>query len=483
MEDNNNHHLKPHDVYLKLLPVFLVILISLLHQETIQSLFVRWIKWDESLSHGLIIIGLFLYFLFSIAPIRVQPQSKGLQIFFLATLGAFSIIWYLANLINLQIIEQLSLLFLIACTFVCVFGAQILRQEIILLLLPIYAIPIWDQLVNPLVNLSGFMVGKMVQQINIAAVIDNNSIFIPYGEIIIADGCSGLRYFTISLAIAYIISYLNGYSIKKTLVALCFAALIGLLSNWIRIFILVIVGYESQMQSSLMSDHEYFGWGLFALIVFPAIYFAPVIKRETPISTQGHIAPSVAAIAAPLLVLCIGPALSHFFHITPSESKIPDKIPHEYTPILTKKMPISIEAGTPAKIESALDGNQVFVQINHYQRKDSNEKLVPYIARLYDNTRWSIISEHSHETDAFSFKIQIFRNKHTGIIVAQTQWFDVAGMTTSNYSTAKLLQIPAIIGGHNNFSMYTLQSICASSDCKSETDNIVNLGKILTNSN
>lgn len=480
MEVNNNHHLKPQGLYLKLLPVFLVVLISLLHQETVQSLFIRWIKWDESLSHGLIIIGLFFYFLFSIAPIRVQKQPKGLQIFFLVALGTSSIIWYLANLINLQIIEQLSLLPLIICTFVCVFGTHILRQEIILLLLPIYAIPIWDQLVNPLVNISGFMVGKMVQQINIAAVIDNNSIFIPYGEIIIADGCSGLRYLTISLAIAYIISYLNGYSIKKTLIALGIATLIGLLSNWIRIFILVIVGYESQMQSSLMSDHEYFGWGLFALIVFPAIYFAPVVKPVTRISTQENNSPSIIV---PLLVLCVGPALAYFFHITPSASTIPDKIPHEYTPILAKKMPISVEAGTPTKIETAIDGNQVFVQINHYQRKDSDEKLVPYIARLYDNISWSIIEAHSNKADAPPLKIQIFRNKHNGIIIAQAQWFDVAGMTTSNYSVAKLLQIPAIIGGHNNFSMYTLQSICASPSCASEKDHIMNLGEILTNSN
>ncbi len=483
MEDYNNHQPKLHTIYLKLLPVFLVVLISLLHHETVQSLFVRWIKWDESLSHGLIIVGLFFFFLFSISPLIAQPKSKGLQIFFLGSLGASSIIWYLSNLINLQIIEQLSLLSLIVFTFVCVFGTHILRQQIVLLLLPIFAIPIWDQLVNPLVNLSGFMVGKMVQQINIAAVIDNNSIFIPYGEIIIADGCSGLRYLTISLAIAYIISYLNGYSVKKTLVALCIATIIGLLSNWIRIFILVIVGYESQMQSSLMSDHEYFGWGLFALIVFPAIYFAPVVKRAPPVSRQKHSAPSTQAAIAPLLVLCIGPALSHFLHIAPSPSTIPDKIPHEYAPILSKKMPISVEAGNPTKSENAIDGNRVFVQISHYQRKDSNAKLVPYIARLYDNISWSIINEQINKTDAFSFRIQIFRNKHNGIIVAQTQWFDVAGMTTNNYSIAKLLQIPAIIGGHNTFSMYTLQSICTSSSCALETDNIMNLGKILTNSN
>ena len=56
----------------------------------------------------------------------------------------------------------------------------------------------------------------MVRVIAIPAVIDGNSIFVPDGEIVIADGCSGLRYFTISLAIAYLISLSEWLFIKKS---------------------------------------------------------------------------------------------------------------------------------------------------------------------------------------------------------------------------------------------------------------------------
>ncbi len=462
--------------FLKLVPAALVILTALLYFETTKALYVRWIKWDESLSHGLIIIGLFFYFLFSSSPLEIRKDPLLLRCFSLLALGLSSAIWYLSNLINLYIIEQLSLLAIVICLLVAVFGIQVLQQHFKLLLLPIFAIPVWDQLTDPLVNLSGMIVGEMVRLIKLPAVIDSNSIFIPYGEIVIADGCSGLRYLTISLAIAYIISYLNGYSLKKLFVSLIIATLIGLAANWLRIFILVIVGYESEMQSSLMNDHEYFGWALFALILFPAIYFAPVVKR--PLKEKVNLQSKPVFLAA-LAILSFAPILNHLWSSAPVTSPMGNKIPHSYNPILGNRMPIKVKVLATDKTENAVTSHQVYVQINQFQRKTRDDKLVPYIPRLYDHVTWSRIKQLKIKDDE-NIDIQIFRNKHNGIIVAQAQWFDVAGMITSNYTTAKLLQIPAVISGKNNFAIVTLQSVCKTSDCLEETNHIQNVKKTLT---
>src|SRR5690606_34589281 len=156
---------------------------------------------------------------------------------------------------------------------------------------------------------------EMVRAIKMPAIIDGNSIYIPFGHILIADGCSGLRYFVIALAIGYIISYLNRYNEKRLLVVLAAAAAIGLLANWIRIFILILVGYQSEMQSSLMGDHEMFGWILFGLLCLPAIYFAPVVK-----STAEPIAVASSAKvkwAIPLVALALGPLSLSFTNPQP----------------------------------------------------------------------------------------------------------------------------------------------------------------------
>src|SRR5690606_3143231 len=195
-----------------------------------------------------------------------------------------SISWFLFHLIQIRILEQLVLLPILYFAIAFIFGVKKLWQLRFLLLMPLFVLPIWDYLNNGLVQLASSIVGQMVRAVRIPALIDGSSIFIPSGHIMIADGCSGLRYLIISLALGYTIRYLNGYKERDLLISLFIAALLGLAANWIRIFILILVGYHTEMESSLMEDHETFGWIVFALICFPAIYFAPVITVRSSIA-------------------------------------------------------------------------------------------------------------------------------------------------------------------------------------------------------
>ena len=52
----------------KVMPALIILSIAGLFFPTITGLYARWIKWDEGLAHGLIIIGIFLYFTFKSSP-------------------------------------------------------------------------------------------------------------------------------------------------------------------------------------------------------------------------------------------------------------------------------------------------------------------------------------------------------------------------------------------------------------------------------
>src|SRR5690606_381360 len=233
--------------------------------------------------------------------------------------------WFLSHTLNIYIIEQLVLLPLFALTLAAVYGLSNVITHRFLLALPIFAIPVWDQLNNSLVDLSSTVVGKLVRLVDMPAMIDGNSIFIPYGHILIADGCSGLRYFVIALAMGYIIAYLNHYGERRLAITLAIAALIGLVANWIRIFILILVGYQTQSPSGLMKDHEYFGWILFALLCIPAIYFAPVVHKQR----VQELRPEELAKPrwlSPLIALALGPLAALSLNFTPEASPWKDRL-------------------------------------------------------------------------------------------------------------------------------------------------------------
>lgn len=465
----------------KALPLGLVFFMALLYSSTLSELANRWVKWDESLSHGIAIIAFFLYSLFKSSPLSTTQDGLGAKLFALTGLVTVSIIWFTTKITNIYVLEQLSLLGILVFVFATSFGFQTTRQHIILLLLPVFAIPVWDQLNNTLVNWSAFVVGELVRLMAMPAVIDGNSIFIPDGEIVIADGCSGLRYFTISLAIAYLISYLNNYSVKKLALMLLVAAAIGLITNWLRIFLLVLIGYETKMQSSLMSDHEYFGWLLFAIIAFPAIYFAPVVKNTAPKKTTIQV--SLLWVTLAIVGLAVGPTLSLALNHEPKTSRIESQLQHNFRPTLESRMPLRIKIEGADKTENAVDDDQIYMQINHFQRKTASEKLVPYASRLFNHDTWSLQSEKQISIGQLNMKVQTFRNKHSGEYIAQGQWFKIAGVTTANYRIAKLLQIPAIIGDMNSFAIYTTQAVCTQATCSAEIERLLNRSKSIAQQN
>jgi exosortase len=463
MEVTPNPQLPKNSPFKTLIPLVLLTLFVVIFFPTFTGLYLRWVKWDEGLSHGLLVNAVFVYLLFKSLPWEPTTNKKSVAVLLYVSLALASLSWFIFRLANIYILEQLVILFLFAGLFACSYGLKTAFAHRILLLLPIFTIPVWEQLNDVLVNLSGFVVGKLVQMINMPAVIEGNSIFIPYGHIVIADGCSGLRYFEIALALAFIIGLLNNYTEKRLAPTLLIAAFLGLAANWIRIFILVIIGNETKMQSSLMSNHEYFGWAVFGLMCLPAIYFAPIVAAPPRLPMLNS--SSKPRVIIPLCLVALGPLLSLFFSATPTSSPLEKTLATEI--ISAIKMPVPIVTPENSLRESALfnaQNVQVLVQVNQYQRMLREDKLVPHIVRLFESETW-IPNTHKIKVNGHNAAVTRFKQKASELEVVQLQWFEVGQYKTDSIKIAKLLQIPALVRGQNIFKIVTLQSSCDNSSC------------------
>lgn len=466
MEVIDRIFMKKNKNLINFLPIALLAVFVALFYPTLEGLYVRWIKWDESLSHGLLINSVFVYLLYKSLPWQTNKNSTIASLLLLCTLALCSLAWFMVRAANIYVLEQLLLIILLCGLYANCYGLKTAFSYRLLLLLPIFTITVWDQLTTPLVNLSGFIVGKMVQLVALPAVIEGNSIFIPFGQIVIADGCSGLRYFEIALALAYIVGLLNNYSERKLIPALLFAAALGLLANWIRIFILVLIGYETKMESTLMANHEYFGWLVFGIMCLPAIYWAPVAKAASKTQVlENHRLPKLLI---PLCLLALGPALNIFTSATPNQIEFKKILPHNAELISERKMPISITAPDNSFKEIGLiesQNLQIFAQVHQYQRTTSADKLVPYIAKLYNSEEWMIIESKNINLAQHKARLTTFRRKASDRKILQLQWFEVGSYKATSITAAKLLQIPALLNGENNFKIVTLQSPCSDDNC------------------
>lgn len=259
----------------------LVVVLVVPFLPTWTTLLEQWLIMDHALAHGGLIAVATLYFLFSLAQQSNVERASSAKAWFGFTLTLlFTLVATLSQRVAMDAVTQLALLGLLFSLILVFFPGATWLKTIQVSGLLVFALQAWGSLNGLLLAAASSVVGTVVGWMSIPTLIDGNSITLPYGVILIADGCSGLRYFVIALALAWILSINNRYTFTQSLVALFAAASLALLANWIRIYILILIGYYSQMESSLVQDHELFGWLLFGAFMLPAIYFAPQNKAR-----------------------------------------------------------------------------------------------------------------------------------------------------------------------------------------------------------
>ncbi|RYY02687.1 MAG: hypothetical protein EOO53_10550 [Gammaproteobacteria bacterium] len=188
----------------------LLLILILFFHSTVTSLFSRWLKLDQSLSHGLPTAAIFIFLLWRISAQPGKRNSTSTHWFVSIVLGFLSVCWYLVEAINLELISAVLLLVIFTFYVASSFSLTTARQLLPLITIFVFTIPIWSELTDMLVQLSSFVVGHGVEVIGITAFIEGNNILIPSGIIQIAEGCSGLRYLTINnLAIVNLYSLSN----------------------------------------------------------------------------------------------------------------------------------------------------------------------------------------------------------------------------------------------------------------------------------
>jgi hypothetical protein len=97
-----------------------------------------------------------------------------------------------------------------------------------------------------------------------------------------------------------------------------------------------------------------------------------------------------------------------------------------------------------------------------------DEKIVPYLGRLYDERSWKPIEPpNSLKLDAKDSHLKILENRFSQQKVILLYRFQVGSFTTGNYYHAKLLQIPAKLLGRSYFGLWIAQSNCQT-DCVQE---------------
>lgn len=455
--------------YLK--QVFLLLVFVLAYGSTLNDLMSRWLQFDSAQSHGLIIVALFLMMMHKRLPYAIPLMNHRTSGILLIVCSSF--LWFIAILVNVNIVEQLSVIFILGSILYSLYGFK--RNLFVLtpVLFLFFSIPIWDYLTSTLVQLSSDVVSYLVRQSDVMAYIEGNSIYFATGTIQIVDGCSGLRYLTISMVLACYLLMDSQATLKQRLSLLVVAIILGLSTNWLRIYIIVMLGYLTDMQSSLVTEgHETFGWILFCIVASPLIFYSNRLK-PSPYSRRpdwNPLQPTNKVTAITTICLLIAPLL----YVSP--------LMRPAVPTMTTQLPVTTQAQDISELAYIVDPvpksfTRVIENVDDYAininrllnwQTFKGDVLVPYIYRTDDHENWIIEHSDSIVISDTRIAVEILRQKFYGIKKVRLSWYQVGNQTTDSYSKAKLYQFYAILSLNNYFSYNQYSIHCDTENCAVE---------------
>jgi exosortase len=186
-----------------------------------------------------------------------------------------------------------------------------------------FAVPSWSQLSMPLQSLTVVAMRVLLGITGPQALILGDRIQIAGGTFVVEEGCSGLHFMIVGLAVAALHGELRRDPLKVRAAQLALMAALALLANWLRVYVIIQAGYLTHMHSTLLRNHYWFGWGVFAvaLVVFftlsarfesaPASESAPADSAPADLSAApGAARADVTGLAMTVAVLVALPAAS-----------------------------------------------------------------------------------------------------------------------------------------------------------------------------
>lgn len=276
---------------------------TILMWPTLKGVLAVWAS-DGTYSHGFLLAAVCLWLIWRDRRRSPWPAPTIWWPGLLLT-GTLVAVYLVALLAAVDVLQRLLILPLYLAVTATLIGKSPARRLLFPALLLLLAIPVWGLIIPLLQKMAVATVSTVLDWQGLPVVIHTNHIRIPEGTFEIAQGCSGLRYLLVAGAVTLLWSHLYLRRWRDRILYNLVGIAAALMTNWIRIYWLILIGHYTRMQSPLMEDHNMFGWYIFAGMLVPLLWLgrrlpqrqpAPASTTTLSVAPQSNAGPTILAL-------------------------------------------------------------------------------------------------------------------------------------------------------------------------------------------
>lgn len=456
-----------------LITVGFIVTVVLFFSPYIYSLHTHWSTPDD-IEFGYLLLALSIFLAVKNIDTSQAPQHN---YFYVAMLVGVALALSIVLILDLKTTILLALLLYWPIAVGSIMGHRYALSMLLPVAILFMAMPAWYLFISLLQGLTVKVVSLAIEPLEIAAFIEGNYFTIPTGVIHVAGGCSGLKYFITAITLALIASALSKRSLWTTALSVLIGALLAIIANWIRVFILILVGYYSGIDHPLMEDHDNLGWVVFAVTMLPWFYCERYIfdrEKEHKNSATNTTLDKSIRVKPTLFIsaLCVGIAVlpsfaTQLLHLGNTDRDKAYELPWEiagWTRVssMTRSW-YPAYAGADQTLHSSLLKQTTLAQMTilNYIQQHQNKEMANVSNTIFDSQHWKTLSDQGIAQPDIPFPAKLAvgtDNKGTYHLVVY--WFNHGAYTANSILSSKWLQLAATLSGEHSSQLVAIAIPC-----------------------
>lgn len=206
-------------------------------------------------------------------------------------------LWLAGDLVAVNAATQLALVLMVVASVPAVLGWQVARVLAFPLGFLLFAVPMGDFLLPTLMSWTADFTVLALRFSGIPVYREGLQFVIPSGNWSVVEACSGIRYLIASITVGCLFAYLSYQGWRKRLLFVAVAVAVPLLANWLRAYLIVLLGHLSGNTLATGVDHLIYGW-LFFGVVIGLMFLIGARWADAP-ATPVAAAPATGAVPVP----------------------------------------------------------------------------------------------------------------------------------------------------------------------------------------